>query len=180
MNFNKQVLAIVATVVTLVFGVTLVFAATANTRVQVQPTGYAVNYAFFKGTSTTTVAGLTGATSTNATTTNDAGFFNISGAKRVEVFFQHGGIATTSTGTSTFSVQVSPDGVNWYNFGRLVSSTSSTPTIQPSSLLPAATSTEMYGLDLRTDAFYGLRCIIYFAGTSGTAGENSCSAYAEY
>ena len=179
MTKTYKIIGSILAAIALLFGGAIAYGAI-TAKVKTQDTGYVQTYQFFNNTSTTTVAGLTGATSTNAANINDVGHFVIAGAKRVDVFFQHGGVATTSTGTSTMSIQVSPDGTNWYAFNRLVSSTSTTPAIVPNSTLPAATTTEMYGLDLRTDAFYGLRCVIQYAGASGKAGEQSCKAYAEF
>lgn len=147
--------------------------ASVNFLAATTPVGQVKGFSLFSGTTTS-------ATSTN--TTDGGGYFVIAGAKRVEMFFGHGGIATTSTGTSTFSVQVSPDGINWYNFGRLVDSTSTTPLIQSTVSITGPTTTKMYSVDLRTDAFYALRCIVLEGTITGASGdgEHTCAGFAEF
>ena len=138
-----------------------------------KPTGKSELHSFFSATTTS-------ATSTNTST----GFGNlkVAGAKRIVMYFTHGGVATTSTATSTFKVQGSPDSTNWYDFGRLVQSTSTSQ--QVSAEIVGATSTTMFGLDLTAHAFNFVRCIVV-EGATGQAGgsgdgEHTCQAYIEY
>jgi hypothetical protein len=136
--------------------------------------GYAQNYTFFTATTTT-------ATSTNYSDGNDSGLFIIAGAKKVEFYFTHGGSATSSTGTSTFSVQVSPDGLNWFAYPKLVTGTSSAVIAQVQ--IQGATSTVNANLStILTDAFYAVRCIVNEGTNTGASGdgEHTCKAYAEY
>src|SRR5262245_10072309 len=61
------------------------------------------------------------ATTTNATSTNGAGgYFKIAGAKNVELYFSRGGATGPNTGSSRFSIQVSPDGSSWYDYNDLL------------------------------------------------------------
>jgi hypothetical protein len=127
------------------------------------------------------------ATTTNATSTTDstqAKGFVIAGAKSVDIFLTHGGAATTSLATSTFSVQVSTDGSTWYNYNKLIPNTTNTNaqslTRVSSSSIEGATSTLVFALDLIHDSFYSMRCIVLEGGAEGTQGEHTCAAYAEY
>lgn len=131
------------------------------------------------------------ATTTNATSTSitagmdangiyDNGTFVVMGAKAVDFYFTHGGTATTSTGDSTFNVQFSNNGSDWYDYRKFVSSTSTVATIQ---FVPieGATSTLQYSMsDNLTTAFYALRCIVVEGGAAGTQGEHTCKAVARF
>jgi len=126
------------------------------------------------------------ATTTSATSTNlsaGGGFLTVSGAKKIDFYFTHGGTATTSTATSTFSVQFTPDGTNWYDYSKLVTSTSSA--VVATVPIVGATSTVIANIStILTDTFYGLRCIA-LEGTTGRAGgsgdgEHTCTAQAEF
>lgn len=114
-------------------------------------------------------------TSTNATSTNIVSYFNangvlvtgfadLRGAKEAVFYFSVSTTTGGTTGTSTFTVQVSPDGVNWQNFNRLVQdvATTATPAYVGSVQLPAsgptATTTSDYYMDL-TGGYMEVRCI---------------------
>ncbi len=124
------------------------------------------------------------ATTTTATSTNTAagsgGYFVIAGAKKVTMYFTHGGTATTSTTGARFAIQTSRDGTNWDNFSKLIgadlsSTATSTYTIQ------GATSTVPVALDLSDDTFYAVRCISNeIASPLATDGEQTCQAAATY
>ena len=64
-----------------------------------------------RGKCKTTPSFLLSATTTAATSTNvaEGGLLNIAGAEKVTFSFTHGGTATTSLATSTFSVEVTND-----------------------------------------------------------------------
>jgi hypothetical protein len=113
---------------------------------------------------------LISATTTSATSSNTV---IIANAKRVNWYFTHGGVATSSTGTSTFKVQVSPDGSSWYDFGKLVQATSSN--MQPTVQIVGATSTVEYGMNLDFDAFYAARAIVVEGTLSGASGDGEHS-----
>ena len=153
-------------------------------------------YNFFASTTSSTLASYV-ATTTNATSTNinsffnsatgikDNGYFVVAGAKKVEMYFSRGDITGQgNTGTSTFNVQVSPDGTNWYDFRniRQNSPTTTAVTVVPSVILSAslnyntATATIVSSLDLTNDTFYAIRCIV----VEGTNGEHTCRATAEW
>lgn len=125
---------------------------------------------------------LLAATSSNATSTNSAatgGYALLVGAKRAELYVTHGGVATTSTGTSTVRVQVTPDGgTTWVDYGKLTQATSTNQ--QPTVLAGPATSTQVFGVDLRTDAFQGIRCITLYQGAAGASGELTCAVAVEF
>ena len=133
------------------------------------------------------VTTLLSATTTSATSTNLAGgggYAVIAGAKKVEFYFTHGGTATTSTGTSTFSVQVSDATITtWHNFNKLVQNlaTSTYPTTVSSVGITGATSTKIVALDLSADTFYAARCEVNEGTPSASGdGEHTCSVGIEY
>src|SRR3990167_1430881 len=150
-------------------------------------------YTFFTPVSVssfnTASATTTSATSTNinpfvATTTNytvDNGYFVIAGAKKVDLYFQRGDISGQgNTGTSTFSIQTSPDGTNWYNFNRLIIASSTVflanQTTTGNVILSASadyntgTSTIISSMELTNISPYAIRCIV----AEGANGEHSC------
>lgn len=132
------------------------------------------DFAFFNATTTT-------ATSTNdvAQDVNSRGM-DIKGAKKITMYFTHGGTATTSTGGARFRVQVSPDRVNWYDFSRLLG-TDVSKTATSTVTVQGATSTVAYAVDIEGWALEGLRCISNELNAPlGTDGEQSCSAWAEF
>ena len=131
-------------------------------------------YSFFGGATTTGTASIQQATSTN--TTDGSGLLVIAGAKKVTVFFGHGGTATTSTATSTFSIQGTSDLTNWYDV-KFMQSTSTT--YQMTESVAGATSTIPFSLDV-TNAYYAIRCIANGGGAVGTQGEHTCKASAEF
>jgi|SRR3990167_1325037 len=145
-----------------------------------------------------------GATSTNMTAyfdsngTRDNGAFVIAGAKKVTMYLKRGDTSGRgNTGTTTFRVQVSPNGTDWYQFNKLVSaaavSTGDAAATTVGSVTSGlsltadnpATSTAIYSLNLGDDTFFALRCIINATSTSGGGnilpdGEHSCAASAEF
>jgi len=140
--------------------------------VPTKPAGTYQNYTFFSATTTN-------ATSTN--TTDGSGYMVIAGAKKIELYLSHGGAATSSTGTSTFNIQVSPDASTWYDYFKVVTSTSTA--IQQFLSIGGATSTTVANLStIGTDVFYAIRCIVTEtgAGGSGVQGEHTCAGSAEY
>lgn len=134
-----------------------------------QPFSYQ-QFTFFTATTTT-------ATSTNLT--GGGGHFVIKGAKKVVMYFTHGGTATTSTAGQKFTVQSTVDGTTWADFNKLIgadvsSTATSTYTIQE------ATSTIPVALDLSDDTFFAIRCISTEFSALGTMGEATCTAAAEF
>lgn len=111
----------------------------------------------------------------------DKGYFVISGAKDVKLYFQRGDTSGVgNTGSTTYSVQVSPDGTDWYAYNRLQNSTSTIADADGeyvtvgSYIIEAATSTVPFTM---TDlGWYAVRCHV----TEATDGEHSCSARAEF
>ncbi len=158
-------------------------------------------YEFF---ATTTAGAVAIATSTNATSSNitaapdangiwNTGVMDIRGAKRVTVYFTRGSaFSTANSGTSTFAIQVSPDGTNWYYENKLVVSTSSPAGTSLSGTMPlwgpfvtigaanasgiVGTTTLHYSLDLTSETYQAMRCIVQTA----TDGSGSCFASASF
>ena len=136
-------------------------------------------YTFFSAT-TTGINAVQYATSTNRT--DGGGYFVIAGAKKLTFFFSHGGVATTSTATSTFRVQVTMDASDtngWVDYPRLLTGTSSTLVNRVD--IAGATSTiwaTLNGFD--TESFYAVRVIAGGGGTVGTQGEHTAKAIAEF
>ncbi len=119
------------------------------------------------------------------------GTLDIRGAKKVTIFFTRGGaFAANSVGTTTFSVEVTPDfttsGATWYTYPKLVQSTSTTITnanTQPNAIIgdttgaaADATSTLRFSMDLSTEGFSKMRCKI----VTTVDGSASCMAAATY
>lgn len=122
------------------------------------------------------------ATTTTATSTNVSnpssgnGYLNILGALKVELFFSRGDTTGTgNAGNSIFSIQVTPDGVNWYDYNKLLLGTSTSQGMQ-SPIIVSGTSTVVLSLDLRTDTFLGVRCKV----VEITDGEHTCKGLAEF
>lgn len=149
-----------------------------------------VSYKFF-ASSTPNAAPTNFATTTSATSTDiaswiddagrlDNGAFNITGAKAVTWYFSRGGATGPNTGTSTFRVEVSDNGTNWYRYYKLVSnvtnSNSQNLTRVETVAIEAATSTTITGMDLTNDSFKFVRCIV----AETIDGDHSCRATARY
>ena len=132
------------------------------------------------------------ATTTTAVSTNidpwfdeqgqlDRGYFVISGAKDVTLFFGRGDTTGQgNTGSTEYTVQVSQDGSTWYDYTRMqpASTTLATAdarfTTVSSAGIVAATTTDVFKMvDL---GWYAVRCTV----TETTDGEHSCSASAEF
>lgn len=119
------------------------------------------------------------------------GTLDIRGAKKVTVYFTRGGaFGANSVGTTTFSVEVTPDfttsGATWYTYSKLVQSTSTTQTnaaTQSSAIIgdttgvgADATTTQRFSMDLSTEGFSKLRCKVI----TTVDGSASCMAAATY
>ena len=100
-------------------------------------------YEFFASTTAVTKT----ATTTTATSTNiaqyidtsgrvDKGYFVVKGAKKVQMYFNRGDNNVSgeggqaNVGTSTFRVEVSPDGTTWFAWTRLLELTSTSTTAE--------------------------------------------------
>ncbi len=164
------------------------------------PTDRFQNYDFFKDsknllvTSTTTSAVSTAITPYFASSTTqrlDNGYFVIAGAENVTFYFTRGW-GGTNTGTSTFTVQVTKDGTNWYEYKKLIVNTTnanstnltrvsdvvltaSTNVAVTGTLFGSATSTEMLSMSPE-DTFFAARCTV----VEVTDGTHTCSASAEW
>lgn len=139
------------------------------------------NYEFFASSTVPAIV----ATSTSAVSTSivpyidsegryDDGSVSLVGAKKATFYFGrawNGGNA----GKSVFSVEVSPDGTEWFAFNKLIGddvgqTATSTVTIAN------ATSTVITSMDLSDDTFLKARCVV----TETTDGEHRCRASIEY
>ena len=117
-------------------------------------------------TATSTSNAITTWFDSNGTYVNGA--FVIRGAKKVTMYFSRDD-ATPATGTTTFMVDVSPDGVSWTSFAKMITndqnSNSQTLTrvqsivITPVSTGFASSATTTVALDLSNDAIYAIRCL---------------------
>mgnify|MGYP001562234742 FL=1 len=141
---------------------------TSNQSTQ-QPFSYQ-QYTFFTATTTT-------ATSTNLS--DGGGYFIIKGAKKVVMYFTHGGTATTSTAGQKFTVQSTVDGTTWADFNKLIGADVSSTATSTYTIL-GATSTVPVALDLSDDAFFAVRCVSTEFSVLGTMGEATCTAAAEF
>jgi len=151
-------------------------------------------YDFFASTtavtgvvSTTILATTTSATSTNITAFTDSTFgryvngaFDITGAKKVTLYFTRGDkLGGGNTGTTTFKIQTTKDGTTWDDYNQLVQATSTTianTAIQSTATIVAATSTLIYGMDLDYMSFKAIRCIV----VEGVDGSHECAVSASF
>lgn len=108
------------------------------------------------------------ATTSSATSTE----IFIAGAKKVTLYLARP--LNTGAATSTFTVQVTIDGVNYFAYNKLVDNVPGTLT-RIASKDVVGTSSTIVSLDLDRDAFIGMKCIAVIAGT----GSHSCTALIE-
>lgn len=145
-----------------------------------------VTYDFFASSTDAAVI----ATTTSAVSTSvvpgytsegiyDDGTLLIAGAKRVTFYFGRGDtVGTGNSGSSLFTVEVTPNGTDWYNYNKLIqnTATSSVPTSLSSITIAAATSTVITSLDTANFGFLKARCRV----VETTDGEHRCRATAEF
>jgi hypothetical protein len=129
------------------------------------------NHTFFTATSTA-------ATSTNAVIGGVYGadrVFKIAGAKHVAFYFSRGA-TSTNAGSSTFRVEVSPDGTNWNVYNTLEQNVSTTtyPAVLASVTVPSGTSTVV--AYMKNLGFNYVRCIANLV----TDGAQTCAASADF
>lgn len=126
-----------------------------------------VNHSFFNSTTTS-------ATSTNAAATGDR-VLRLDGADKVTFYFSRAWAAGGNAGTSRFEIEVSPDGVNWYDFNRLyLGDVSKTATSSVS--ISAATSTTYASMDIEHSAYRFARCQV----VETMDGAHTCTASVQY
>ena len=145
-------------------------------------------YQFFASTTVpTTIATTTSATSTNITPffstsgVKDNGYMDIAGAKDVTLYFTRGdALGQGNTGTSTFRVQISPDGTNWHDYNALRQATTTIATADKfytyygNVVIVAATSTQI--MKMAELGWQAIRCIVI----EGVDGEHGCKATAQF
>jgi hypothetical protein len=109
---------------------------------------------------------------TNATSTA----LEIAHAQKVQVYFTRND-GSPAGATSTFYVEISPDGTNWYRYNKLISNVTNANsqdiTRVGSAEIVGATATEMYAVDVVNDTFRSIRCVAELAATS-TDIDNTC------
>ena len=143
----------------------------ANTRDVREPTQASGNYSHWT---------LVAETESSATSS----ILDIKGAKKVEFYFIRNG-DSTSVATSTFEVEVTPDGTNWYDYNKLISNTTNSNSqeltrIETTTII-GATSTTIVAMDLEHDVFRGVRCLASFTATSTEETDsNLCKASVEF
>lgn len=142
------------------------------------------NYEFFDSSSSTTLpyalGTTTSATSTDVTYTDssgrvDNGYMVIATAEDVSVYFGRS-TGGGNSGSSTFRIQISDNGTDWYDYNKLISNATNTnaQTItRVASVVLTGTSTTMVSID-PDDAIYAIRCIVVEA----TDGTHRCRASA--
>lgn len=144
--------------------------ASVSFSVATQPSHTYKYFTFFNATTTT-------ATSTN--TTDGGGYFVIAGAQRVTFFFSRGDTSGQgNSGSTNFKIQVTPDGVNWFDYKTLYQNTASSTYgfTASSETISAATSTTIDYMDGTKNTFYAARCI----AVETTDGEHTCKASADF
>src|SRR3990167_9497917 len=149
---NKKFLMIVSSIIVTAFLFLWVVGAvwgSVTFKVPTETPNTYTNFSFFSATTTN-------ATSTN--TTDGGQYFVISGAKKVTMYFTHGGVATTSTGGAQFRIQTTKEGSVWQDFNKLIGPDVSNTATSTWSIY-GATSTAAVALDLSDDTFYAIRCI---------------------
>lgn len=160
------ILAVLAVTVVLLSNISLLGAA--NTQVKDVSLSNAKQFAHY-----TVIDQSTG----NATSSD----VRVSGADKVELYFtRNDGAFVAGQATSTFLVQVSPDGTNWYWYNKLISnvtnSNSQDKTRVGSVTIETSTSTVLYALDLENDTFHSVRCIANHASTTlDPLANNTCA-----
>lgn len=145
------------------------------------------NYEFFDSLSSTTIPYQVGTTS--SATSSDVVYTDTSGridngylltrdAKAVTVYFSRSSEVGANSGSSIFRIQVSDDGVNWYDYNKLVSNVTNTNAqtlTRVNSVTLTGTSTSINTLEAG-DAFFAIRCIVQEV----TDGTHRCRASARY
>jgi len=168
---NKQIVGIAV----VLFALLVVFAHSARfatAAVIDSETGLSTNWSHFYHYE------MTSATTTQATSTA----VSIAGAEKVQAYFNYND--GSGTATSTFYIEVSPNGIDWYDFNKLISNVAnanSQTVTRVASLQAVGTTSAMYALDLESDTFDQARCIVTFASTTITAADNStCELSVEF
>lgn len=136
------------------------------------------HYKFF-ATSSTDVAR---STTTDAVSTTISSFFDsngrkvtgyavIAGAQKATFYF---GRTVHGIGKSEFSLEVSPDGTDWYDFNRLIVEDGSDTATTTYTI--TSTSTDVVSMDLDNHTFNFVRCVVDVT----TDGTNTCEVSIEY
>jgi hypothetical protein len=143
---------------------------------------YELNSMFASSTNSAVKYVTASFTSTSVTPYFDAdgryvdGTIDLRGAEKATFYFSRGDTSGQgNTGQSVFSVEVTPDGTNWYTFSKLVGSDISA-TATSSVTIGAATSTVQASMNLTHDTFKAARCKV----VETTDGEHTCVASVEY
>lgn len=155
-------------VVLVLFGGAAVALGSVSFLVPTQTVNTYKQFTFMTATST-----IGTATSTN--TTDGGGYLVTAGAKNVVLYFSRSA-TSTNNGSSSFSIQTSPEGVTWNNYNTLEQNvaTSTYPAVLSSVSIASGTSTTM--VYMKNLGFYAVRCISVLT----TDGANTCKAVAEF
>lgn len=114
------------------------------------------------------------------TATSDA--IEIAGAKKAQVYFAYSNAAGAGNGTSTFSVEVSPNGTDWYDYNKLISNVANTnaqEVTRVATVEQSATTSALYAVDLEHDTFRNMRCVAALEATT-TAKTATCEVTVEF
>lgn len=104
----------------------------------------------------------------------DNGTFNIAGAERVTFYFIRTG-ENGNEGTSTFDIDVTQNGTDWYDFNQLILNNASGTPSQYASVAVTGTTTQVAHMD-SYGTFKAVRCSV----TETTDGEHACQASAKW
>lgn len=194
--YNLRLIAVVAISVAALLAASLFIGARSSYgKITLEQPSQSDNYQiynFFYSSSTSQESGLQ-ATTTSATSTNvaswidsngriDRGYMVIAGAEKVNFYFSRGDTTGQgNSGSSKFRVQVSPDGTNWYYWGKWIENASSSAGFAPlaysgTDFTVTGTSTKSASMVLDNDSFYAVRCIV----DETTDGEHKCEAAATW
>lgn len=164
-NSLKTISAVV--LATLLVGVTFTFAATIEKMTSLSSSYESLNH-------------FIALSAVDDSTTSSA--LSIAGAKKAQVYFAYTNPVGSGNGTSTFSVEVSPNGTDWYDYNKLISNvanTNSQDVTRVASVVMSATTSAMYALDLENDTFRDMRCVAAMLGTT-TAKTADCEITVEF
>lgn len=116
---------------------------------------------------------VTALNAVDATTTSGA--IQIQGAKRITWYFQR---TNHSSGSSTFSVDVSVDGTNFVDYNKLISNATNTNAqtlTRVASVALASNTASIVSMDLEHDTFYSMKV----TATEDTDGNHTAIAIIE-
>lgn len=108
---------------------------------------------------------------TNVVDSSTSSAVSIAGAKKAQVYLSYANPVGSGLGTTSFSIEVSPNGSDWYNYNKLIvnaSNTSATDITRDDIIVMSATTSAIYAIDLTNDTFRDVRCIAGMQSTTTT------------